>query len=53
MHALTKFIRDEEGLTVVEYVIGASLLVGAISLVFSGVGDILMNKLNLIISSLP
>ena len=52
MHALIKFIRDEEGLTVVEYVIGASLLVGALSLVFTDVGGILRGKLNSIITAL-
>ena len=49
MHALIKFIRDEEGLTVIEYVIGASLLVGAVTLIFAGVGDILGAKLTAII----
>ena len=52
MHALTKFIRDEEGLTVIEYVIGASLLVGGLTVIFTGFGATLAGKLNAIIASL-
>ncbi len=33
---ITAFIKDEEGLTVVEYVVGAGLLVAAMSAIFDG-----------------
>ena len=45
MHALTKFIRDEEGLTAIEYVIGASLLVTGLTVLFTGFGAALALKL--------
>ncbi|MDE1272520.1 Flp family type IVb pilin [Vibrio aestuarianus] len=32
------FMQDEEGLSVVEYVVGAALLVGALSAVFTTLG---------------
>lgn len=36
-----KFIQDEEGLTVVEYVVGAGLLVGGLAVFFAGYAGIL------------
>ena len=39
------FIRDEEGLTVLEYIIGAALLVVGLTLVFTNYGSILQSKL--------
>ncbi|WCP67681.1 Flp family type IVb pilin [Vibrio tubiashii] len=33
---ITAFMKDEEGLTVVEYVVGAGLLVAAMSGIFGG-----------------
>ena len=52
MHALTKFIRDEEGLTAIEYVIGASLLVAGLTVLFTGFGAALAAKLNAVIASI-
>ena len=52
MHALTKFIRDEEGLTAIEYVIVASLLVVGLTVLFTGYGAALATKLNLILASI-
>ena len=52
MHALTKFIRDEEGLTAVEYVIGASLLVAGLTVLFSTLGAQLAAKLTTIIQNI-
>ncbi|MPW37799.1 Flp family type IVb pilin [Vibrio sp. B1Z05] len=49
--SIKSFAQDEEGLTVVEYVIGAALLVAAISVVFSNLGNDLNNKLTNTISS--
>lgn len=42
------FWQDEEGLTVVEYVVGAGLLVAALSVVFANWGSTLTTKLNTI-----
>lgn len=46
------FLKDEEGLTVVEYVVGAGILVGVITLVFSNLGTGLQTKLNSIITGI-
>ncbi|UIJ41382.1 Flp family type IVb pilin [Vibrio kanaloae] len=43
------FMKDEEGLTVIEYVIGAALLVLGLTTVFSGLGTTLADKLNEIV----
>lgn len=50
MNALMHFIRDEDGLTAIEYVIGASLLVTGLTLVFSNFGTTLQAKLLAIIA---
>ncbi|CAM4246905.1 Flp family type IVb pilin [Vibrio agarivorans] len=39
------FMNDEEGLTVVEYVVGAGLLVAALAVVFTGWGAIIQAEL--------
>ncbi|WED21280.1 Flp family type IVb pilin [Vibrio sp. JC009] len=46
------FIKDEEGLTVVEYVIGAAFLVVGLSAVFSGLGNQLSTKLNSVVTGI-
>ncbi|MEZ9644867.1 MULTISPECIES: Flp family type IVb pilin [unclassified Vibrio] len=46
-----EFMKDEEGLTVIEYVIGAALLVLGLTTVFSGLGNTLANKLNAIVAN--
>ncbi|GAM69831.1 hypothetical protein JCM19236_5129 [Vibrio sp. JCM 19236] len=46
------FARDEEGLTVVEYVIGAALLVAGLVIIFSNLGQSLSDKLNTTISEI-
>lgn len=50
--AIKNFWQDEEGLTVVEYVIGAGLLVVGLTLVFSTLGTQLSAKLEEIINSI-
>ena len=40
MNTLMNFISDEEGLTVIEYVIGASLLVVGLVAVFANYGNL-------------
>lgn len=37
-----QFIEDEEGLTVVEYVVGAGLMVGGLAVFFAGYAGILV-----------
>ncbi|EKO3536106.1 Flp family type IVb pilin [Vibrio fluvialis] len=54
MNKFTKFVKDfwqdEEGLSVVEYVVGAGLLVIALQVIFSGWGNTLQGELNNIFS---
>ena len=50
VNALMNFIRDEDGLTAIEYVIAASLLVTGLTLVFTGFGAALQAKLVAIIA---
>ena len=52
MKALTQFIRDEEGLTAIEYVIAAALLVAGLTVLFTGYGAALASKLNSILASI-
>ncbi|GAM64974.1 hypothetical protein JCM19232_18 [Vibrio ishigakensis] len=44
--SIKSFAKDEEGLTVVEYVIGAALLVAGLVIIFDNLGQQLSNKLN-------
>jgi pilus assembly protein Flp/PilA len=46
VETLKAFWSEDEGLTVVEYVIGAALLVTALTVVFNNVGNTLNTKLN-------
>ena len=52
MNALVNFMKDEDGLTAIEYVIAASLLVTGLTLVFTGFGKALQDKLVLIIGAI-
>ncbi|MEZ9920153.1 Flp family type IVb pilin [Vibrio breoganii] len=45
-NTIKNFIEDEEGLTVVEYVIGAALLVAGLTAIFTNLGDTLDAKLS-------
>lgn len=45
-----EFWQDEEGLSVVEYVVGAGLLVAALSVIFSGWGTTLQAELDSVFS---
>ncbi|MCV3263574.1 Flp family type IVb pilin [Vibrio harveyi] len=38
------FLKDEEGLTVIEYVIGAAMLVFGLSTIFGGISSTLSTK---------
>ncbi|NOH82981.1 MULTISPECIES: hypothetical protein [Vibrio] len=46
---IKQFLDDETGLTVVEYVVAAGLLVGALTTLFVGYGDILSQSLSKVI----
>jgi pilus assembly protein Flp/PilA len=52
LNSCKEFMQDEEGLTVIEYVIGAALLVLGLTTVFSGLGTTLSAKLNTIVNGL-
>ena len=52
MNALLNFIKDEDGLAAIEYVIAAGLLVVGLVLVFSTLGEELQAKLKLIIGAI-
>ncbi|MEZ9913505.1 Flp family type IVb pilin [Vibrio breoganii] len=45
-NTIRNFIEDEEGLTVVEYVIGAALLVAGLTAIFTNLGSTLDAKLS-------
>ena len=45
MKILMQFINDENGLTAIEYVIAASLLVTGLTIVFTNFGTTLQTKL--------
>ncbi|MEZ9329766.1 Flp family type IVb pilin [Vibrio breoganii] len=49
---LVSFLKDEEGLTVIEYVLGAALIVAALGAIFTTLGDRLDNKLSNTMNSL-
>ena len=46
LHSVKAFMQDEEGLSVVEYVVGAALLVVALGAVFGNLGTNLQSKLD-------
>ncbi|MFA0080965.1 Flp family type IVb pilin [Vibrio breoganii] len=50
--SIVNFLKDEEGLTVVEYVIGAAMLVGGLTLVFNTLGTQLSGKLSEVIDDI-
>ena len=50
MNAIMQFIKDEDGLAAIEYVIAASLLVTGLVVVFTNFGSSLQTKLLDIIS---
>lgn len=50
MNALIQFAKDEDGLTAIEYVIAASLLVTGLTLLFSTIGTDLQTKLLAVIA---
>ncbi|MCE0492674.1 Flp family type IVb pilin [Vibrio salinus] len=53
LESLKAFCKDEDGLTTVEYVIAASLLVGVVTLVFATMDDQLITKFDNIMGNTP
>ncbi len=51
MNALMNFIKDEDGLTAIEYVIAAALLVLGLTTLFQGYGPALAAKLTAILAT--
>ncbi len=51
MNTLIKFIKDEDGLTAIEYVIAAALLVTGLTTLFVGYGPALAAKLTAILAT--
>ena len=51
MKLILNFINDKDGLTAIEYVISASLIVAGLTIMFTGFGAALATKFNTIISS--
>ena len=47
-----EFMNDEEGLTVIEYVIGAAMLVLGLTTIFTGIGTALSTKLSTIVDKI-
>ena len=52
MNALMNFIKDEDGLTAIEYVIAAALLVAGLTVLFQGYGAALKLKLDEILAAI-
>ncbi len=49
-NSIQSFMKDEEGLTVVEYVVGAGLLVAGLSGIFGAFSSILEDELESVFS---
>lgn len=52
LNAIKKFWQEEDGLTAIEYVIGAGLLVTGLTVLFTGFGQSLQDKLTDIIANI-
>ena len=50
MNAIVSFLKDEDGLTAVEYVIAASLMVAGLTLLFSTYGATLQAALGRVLT---
>ncbi len=46
------FLRDEEGLTIVEYAVAAGLISGAVVLAFTNLGNVILGVINTLIAAL-
>lgn len=52
MNAIVNFIKDEDGVVAIEYVIIAAALVAVLAAVFTGMGTALTDKLTTIVSGI-
>ncbi len=52
MNAIVNFMKDEDGLTAIEYVIAAALLVAGLTVLFSTYGTALQAKLTEILAAI-
>lgn len=52
MSGIVKFMKDEDGVVAIEYVIIAAALVGVLAAVFTGMGSTLTTKLGTIVDSI-
>jgi pilus assembly protein Flp/PilA len=52
MNALVNFLKDEDGVVAIEYVVVAAALVGGLTLAFTGAGTALTTKLSTLIGSI-
>lgn len=52
MNAIVNFMKDEDGLTAIEYVIAAALLVAGLTILFQGYGQALADKLQEVLDSI-
>lgn len=52
MNALVKFLKDEDGVVAIEYVVIAAALVVALAAVFAALGDDLTTKLGDIVGNI-
>ncbi len=50
VEAVKTFVRDEEGLTVVEYAVAGGVLAGAIAVAFAGFGPAIQAKITAILA---
>ena len=46
MKNVMKFIREEDGLTTVEYAVAGALVAAAVALAFTGLGQAVTNQIN-------
>jgi len=46
MKTLMQFVRDEDGLTTVEYAVAGALVAAAVALAFQGLGTAVTNNIN-------
>lgn len=51
-HAVTQFIKDEQGLTTVEYAVAGGLVAAVLLAAFTNLGNAVKAKINLIILAL-
>lgn len=51
-HAVLKFAKDEDGLTIVEYAVAGGLITATVALAFTNLGAAVLAKINQLITAL-